>query len=45
VDAAIFVVALVVIIFAADMLFRWWRQNEWRRRWRRGAGDDEDSGD
>src|SRR5262245_19344077 len=45
VDATIFVVVLVVIIFAADMLFRWWRENEWRRRWKRGPQDDEAGGD
>src|SRR5262245_48507512 len=45
VDATIFVVVLVVIVFAADMLFRWWRENEWRRRWKRGPRDDEAGGD
>jgi len=45
VDATIFVVAVVVVVFAADILFRWWRENDWRRRWKRGAGNDEDGGD
>jgi hypothetical protein len=45
VDATIFVVVLVVIVFAADMLFRWWRENEWRRRWKRGPQDDDAGGD
>jgi hypothetical protein len=44
VNATAFVVVLVVIVFAADMLFRWWRENEWRRRWKRGPDDDEDAG-
>jgi hypothetical protein len=29
-----FVVLLVVLVFAIDMLTRWWRSNEWRRRHR-----------
>jgi hypothetical protein len=41
VDATIFVVTVVVVVFAADILFRWWRENEWKRRWKRGHGDDE----
>jgi hypothetical protein len=45
VDATIFVVALVVIVFAADMLYRRWRENEWKRHWKRGPRDDEDGGD
>jgi len=28
----IFVAAL--IIFAVDLGWRWWRENEWKRRWR-----------
>jgi hypothetical protein len=32
--AALFIAALIVIIFAADIGGRWWRENEWRRRWR-----------
>jgi hypothetical protein len=44
-DATIFVVAVVVAVFAADILLRWWRENEWRRRWKRGPGDHEDGGD
>jgi hypothetical protein len=36
-----FVVAVVVAIFVVDILRRWWRENEWKRRWRRGR-DDED---
>jgi len=41
VDATIFVVAVVVVVFAVDILLRRWRENEWRRRWKRGAGNDE----
>jgi hypothetical protein len=32
--SVIFIVVLIVGIFAADLLTRWWRENEWRRRWR-----------
>jgi len=34
-----FVALLVVLVFAIDMISRWWRSNEWRRRRR---DDDED---
>jgi hypothetical protein len=34
VEAAIFIVALLLVIFAVELVGRWWRQNEWRRRWR-----------
>jgi hypothetical protein len=30
----IFIAALVVVIFAVDLGRRWWRENEWKRRWR-----------
>jgi hypothetical protein len=44
VDATIFVVVLVVIVFAADMLYRKWRETEWKRHWKRDPRD-EDGGD
>jgi len=34
-----FIVALVVVIFAVDSIARWWRENEWKRRWRRNRRD------
>jgi hypothetical protein len=34
VESALFIVALIFIIFAVDTVTRWWRENEWRRRWR-----------
>jgi hypothetical protein len=40
VSALIFVVLLIVGIFAFDVLHRWWKQNEWKRRWRDPPGDD-----
>jgi hypothetical protein len=36
----IFVIVLLVAIFAGDFGRRWWRENEWKRRWRGGKGDD-----
>lgn len=32
--AGTFVVLLIVGIFIADTVARWWRENEWRRRWK-----------
>jgi len=34
-----FIVALIVGIFAVDAGIRWWRQSEWKRRWRDGPRD------
>jgi hypothetical protein len=33
--ATVFIVVLVVGIFVFDFTRRWWRENEWQRRWRR----------
>jgi hypothetical protein len=33
--ATIFIVVLVVGVFAADLTRRWWRETAWKRRWRR----------
>jgi hypothetical protein len=38
--AALAIVLLVAGIFAFDIGRRWWRQNEWKRRWRRPPSDD-----
>jgi hypothetical protein len=35
-----FIVVLILGIFVTDIAGRWWRENEWRRRWR--DRDDED---
>jgi len=32
--SALFIATMIVVIFAADIGRRWWRENEWRRRWR-----------
>jgi len=34
VTAAFFIAILIAGIFAVDFIVRWWRENEWRRRWR-----------
>jgi hypothetical protein len=36
----IFVIVLLIAVFAADIGRRWWRENEWKRRWRRDQDDD-----
>ena len=40
-DATLFVILLIVGIFAVDIIRRWWRETEWKRRWRRDRDDDE----
>jgi hypothetical protein len=35
----IFVIVVLVAIFAGDLIRRWWRENEWKRRWRRRDDD------
>jgi hypothetical protein len=40
VGATVFIVVLLVGIFAVDLGRRWWRENEWQRRWRRRNEDD-----
>jgi hypothetical protein len=41
VDSTLFVIVMVVGIFAVDMFRRWWRETEWKRRWRRDRDDDD----
>jgi hypothetical protein len=33
-SATTFVVVLVIGIFVFDFVHRWWRETEWKRRWR-----------
>jgi hypothetical protein len=40
VAAIVFIIVLVVGVFAFDIGRRWWVENEWRRRWKRGPDDD-----
>jgi hypothetical protein len=35
-----FIVVLIAIIFIVDSVARWWRENEWKRRWRNRDDDD-----
>jgi hypothetical protein len=35
-----FIVVVIVVIFAVDIIARWWRENEWKRRWRNRDKDD-----
>jgi hypothetical protein len=39
VEAALFITILILGIFAFDIISRWWRENEWRRRWRQRDDD------
>jgi hypothetical protein len=34
VESIVFIIALLVGIFVFDLARRWWRENEWQRRWR-----------
>jgi hypothetical protein len=35
----LFIVVLIVGIFVFDIGQRWWRENEWQRRWRKRDDD------
>jgi hypothetical protein len=37
----LFLAALIVAIFAVDFAWRWWRENEWQRRWRDRDNEDD----
>jgi len=39
VESAVFIAVLIVGIFAVDFIVRWWRENEWRRKWRQRDDD------
>jgi len=34
VTSTIFIVLMIVGIFVVDLARRWWRENEWKRRWK-----------
>jgi hypothetical protein len=34
VESALIITIFIVAIFVIDVVARWWRENEWRRRWR-----------
>jgi hypothetical protein len=39
VESIVFIVVLVIAIFVFDLGRRWWRENEWQRRWRERDDD------
>jgi len=39
--ATLFIAVLIVAVFAGDLVRRWWRETEWKRRWRRNGDDTE----
>jgi hypothetical protein len=39
--SVLFISVLIFAIFAVDIISRWWRENEWRRRWRDREKEDE----
>jgi hypothetical protein len=41
VEATLFIVILLVGIFAFDLTRRWWKENEWQRRWRARDRDED----
>jgi hypothetical protein len=40
VTSTLFIVLLVLAIFIFDLIRRWWKENEWKRRWREREKDD-----
>jgi len=34
VESAVIIAILIIGIFVVDFIVRWWRENEWRRKWR-----------
>ena len=39
-DVTLFIGLMIVVIFVGDMIRRWWKESEWKRRWRRDRDDD-----
>jgi hypothetical protein len=39
-EAVIFIIVLILVVFAREMAVRWWRQRAWRRQWRKHRPDD-----
>jgi hypothetical protein len=40
VTSTLFIGLLIAGIFIADLVRRWWRENEWKRRWREKDKED-----
>jgi hypothetical protein len=36
----IFVIVVLAAVFVGDLVRRWWRENEWKRHWRREKDED-----
>ena len=34
VTSTLFIVLMILGIFAVDLIRRWWKENEWKRRWK-----------
>jgi hypothetical protein len=34
VTSILFIVLMIFGIFAVDLVRRWWKENEWKRRWK-----------
>ena len=32
--STLFIVLMILGIFAVDLVRRWWKENEWKRRWK-----------
>jgi hypothetical protein len=39
--AVVLIITLILVVFAIDIGGRWWREGEWKRRWKRQDEDDE----
>jgi uncharacterized membrane protein HdeD (DUF308 family) len=39
VESAVIITIFIVAIFVVDGIVRWWRENEWKRRWRQRDED------
>jgi hypothetical protein len=34
VTSTLFIALLIFVIFVFDLVRRWWKENEWKRRWK-----------
>jgi hypothetical protein len=41
VTAILFIGLLILGIFVFDLVRRWWKENEWKRRWREREKDED----
>jgi hypothetical protein len=40
IPALMIVAPIILAIFAFDLVRRWWRENEWKRQWRKPPDDE-----